>query len=159
MAMGQVDGERVVAVKGVVNDKARSDFSKWLTWGLALGVLPVVANYVVLFFAKGSLNPLVPMSDGELLISSTAIAGAAVGEFFHTTINTDKLRISAHRSGGLAVIFALLCAVSYVAIKMSPRPDPTTIPVSSTLGSLLLFAITVLIAAKCVRLAAEANGV
>jgi hypothetical protein len=148
-----------LAVTSAERDRVRSHFSKWLWWGALLGVLPVVTNYVIGYFAKGMMNPLAVMSDGEVLISSTAIAGAAVGELFNTNINSDKLRRSAHFSGGATIAFAFLCAVSYAAIKLAARPSPPIISNPSIIGSIALFVITVVLAAKCIRLAASISGV
>lgn len=142
----------------------KSRFSLWLTCGLGLGVLPVLANYAVPIFTTRPFSLTGPLSDGELLISSTAIAGAAVGELFQAKFADAEVQASANRFGGLAIIFCALCALSYALVKNPAQgsssanaPAAGGAPPEAMWGSIALFILTAAVAGICVRVAARAG--
>ena len=99
-----------------------------------------------------------PLSDGELLIASSAIAGGAIGELVDTTVT--ELRPSKRKalSSGAAVALALICAASYAAVKSSVQPGEAAQHGSVVMfTSVILFVSTVVVAGACVRLAATAR--
>ena len=135
-------------------------------------------------FTHANFSILRPLADGELLLSSTAIAGAAIGELLQVNLNNPKARVLAALRGGFTILFCTLCAIAYALTKavdladqVKPDQPPTPLAMGSTvrehtqlpdaihsqdltgpaLGSLALFLLTIVTAGVCIRLAAKAR--
>src|SRR4051794_22425921 len=85
----------------------------WLLCGVGLGILPVIVNLISPIFTHGSFSLIRPLADGELLLASTAIAGASIGEIFQANIRDARARVRANISLGFTILFCALCAIAY----------------------------------------------
>ena len=71
----------------------------WMICGVVLGVLPVGLSVFLPFLAVRGLDLVGPLSDGELLIASSAIAGGAIAELFGVDVKGVVFEV---RVGGQA---------------------------------------------------------
>lgn len=85
----------------------RARMGVWLIFGVVLGTLPVLLSILT-----GSLGRV--LSNGELLISSAAIAGGALGELLYANVpHAEK----AFRSsiGGFCIILCICNTAAFMA--------------------------------------------
>lgn len=142
---------------GVVDYDARSKIALWLLCGVGLGILPVMANLVTPLFTAGMFDLAGPLSDGELLIAATAIAGGALGELLQVRVQDLRAQMWINTSGGFTILFCALCAFAYAVTKISPGHGAPHI--ETTFGSIVLFLLTVMTATACVKLSASARTI
>jgi hypothetical protein len=146
----------------------------WLLCGVGLGILPVIANLISPVFMRTDFSISGPLADGELLLSSAAIAGAALGELFQSNINNVKAQARANLCLGFTILFCALCSIAYALTKASNHsaeraPSAAAIKISDStnsqaltgpaLASVVLFMLTIATAGSCIRLAAQAREV
>ena len=140
-----------VALTAEMKAHVASRVRTWLTYGALLGVSPVVFSYLVPLVSPSHVFSWIdPLLDGELLICSTAIAGAAIGELYHAKFADPDLTVA----------FCLFCAGCY-GIRKASTPisdDDVTGIVKTVTTSLLLFIITMLLTRQCIRIAALSDG-
>jgi hypothetical protein len=145
--------------------KIRARFWLWVTCGAAVGVLPVLLNLFLPLLVGGDVPWLEALGDGELLIASTAITGAVIGEVFDCNVEDPDIRWLKNLAAGLALFFCFICAAAYKSVKSyiaSVVDDATAAhqaAVSVMISSLVLFAITMFLSGACVWLVAKAKEV
>lgn len=153
-------------VPPVPGETIASQFVAWVICGVGLGILPVIFNFLAPVFTGDQFSLLRPLGDGELLIASTAIAGAALTELLRVSVTGPAARMRANVAGGLGILCCALCAAMYTLIKITnerlQKGQPGSPPFGAfefqqAVGSTTLFVVTVTCAAVAVKVAAEAR--
>jgi len=121
---------------------------RWFIFSVAVAMIPLALTYFVLEIERQNPTLEDVLSNGELLLISTAIAAAAIGEVIGTTPKRAVLKILAT---GVCTITAMLGSVFYTIIRTAAAPDPR--PIMTV--SLLVFGGTILASAGCMYLAHE----
>jgi hypothetical protein len=113
--------------------RVRNRLKLWLLCGVVVGVSPVICNIMIpLFSGQAGLDFNKALGDGELLISSTAIAGAAADELFFVNIQDERTQNAKITWGRLTLIFCLFCAFAYAGAHGALSGESSTISAASS---------------------------
>lgn len=121
---------------------------RWFLFNVLISLTPLIASFMGLRLDNQPYSVHALTARGELLLISTTIASAAVGELIPTGRNRATLKLVA---GGSCMLLILLSSLFFAAIQARPSPDPGR--VFST--SAWLFAATLLASFGSVYLAYE----
>ena len=123
--------------------------ARWLLFGVLFTLLPFVLSYLNLRARSKSANPVKIVSlfaRGELLLVSTAIRIAAVGELFGVKNASAFGQII---SGGVSLLLVVIQALWYASVS-EPKSDFD----ADFVGRVsVIFAVTVLASVACLLVA------
>ncbi len=121
---------------------------RWLFFNVLISLTPLVTSFMGLQLDNQPYSVHTLTSRGELLLISTTIASAAVGELIPSGRSKATSKLLA---GGCCVLLVLLCSLFFAAIQARQRPD-----IARVFGtSAWLFAGTLLASFNAVYLAYE----
>ena len=129
-------------------------FAKWLIFGIAFALAPLLADYFIQLIHP---RPNVAfdwheiLTKGELLLISSAIAGAAVGEIIGTGRAWLPFKII---TGGACIIITIISALLYSAVASDLRLNVAYDRAALVTNSIYIFWATIIASAGCI-LAAE----
>jgi hypothetical protein len=126
----------------------REKLIRWFIFSVAVGLVPLVISY--LGVRLDSKPPAIHMltARGEMLLISTTISSAAVGELIAGGRHKAAQKLLA---GGSCMLLVLLSSLFFAAVQARQHPDPVRIFTTST----WLFGGTLLASFSAVYLAWE----
>lgn len=129
--------------------QSRSEkLTRWIIFNVMVALVPLFAGYLGLQLGREEPGLHVLTARGELLLVSSAIAAAAVGELIPAGRSKAAFKLCA---GGTCILLVLVSSLVFAGIQARQDTDP-----KSVLGlSLGLFAGTLLASFTCVYLAHE----
>lgn len=129
--------------------QSRSEkLTRWLIFNVMIALVPLSAGFLGLQLARQELSLHTLTARGELLLISSAIAAAAVGELIPAGRARATRKLCA---GGSCILLVLLSSLFFAAIQARQDADPQSI----LSLSLWMFAGTLLAGFSCVYLAHE----
>jgi hypothetical protein len=121
---------------------------RWFIFSVMVALAPLVISYLGLRLDRQQPRLYMLTMRGEVLLISTTIASAAVGEIIASGRDNALLKLMA---GGSSVLLVLYSSLLFAAIQGRQAADPQAI----LTASLVLFAGTLLASSGCVYLAHE----
>lgn len=121
---------------------------RWFIFSVMVALAPLVISYLGLRLDGQEPRFYMLTMRGEVLLISTTIASAAVGEII---ASGREKAIQKLVSGGSCVLFVLHSSLLFAAIQARQAADPQSL----LAASLVLFAGTLLASSSCVYLAHE----
>ena len=122
--------------------------TRWFIFSVLVSLVPLAISWLGMRLDRKPATLQVITARGELLLISTTIAAAAVGEVIAGGQDRATQKLLA---GGSCMLAVLLSSLFFAAIQARHDPDPAS--VLST--SICLFAYTLLASGSCVYLAHE----
>ena len=121
---------------------------RWFIFSVLSALVPLAIGYMALTLDRREPSLQMVTARGELLLISSTIASAAVGELIAGGRNKATQKLLA---GGSCMLLVLLSSLFFAAIQGRQHADPESVLVTS----LWLFAGTLLASSSCVYLAHE----
>jgi hypothetical protein len=129
--------------------QSRSEkLTRWIIFNVMVALVPLSAGYLGLQLGREEPGLHTLTARGELLLISTAIASAAVGELIPGGRARATFKLCA---GGSCILLVMLSSLFFAAIQARQDADPHSI----LSMSLVLFACTLLASFSCMYLAYE----
>lgn len=130
-------------------------FAKWIVFGVAFAIAPLIADYVIqsmhpkpnVSFSLGNI-----IEKGELLLVAAAISGAGVGELIGSGKDWLIFKLV---SGGSCVIILLVSALLYSSVASDVRLQTLYDKDSLISWSIYLFIFTIISCAGCILVAED----
>lgn len=124
---------------------------RWFLFSVLSALVPLAVGYMALSLDGTDPDLARVTARGELLLISSTIASAAVGELIAGGRSKAAQKLLA---GGSCMLLVLLSSLFFAAIQARRAPDPESI----LLTSLWLFAGTLVAGCSCVYLAHEGEA-
>jgi hypothetical protein len=121
---------------------------RWFLFNVLISLTPLITSFMGLQLDSQPYSVHALTARGELLLISTTIASAAVGELIPSGRGKATLKLVA---GGGCVLLVMLCSLFFAAIQARQNPDPGRVFATSA----WLFAGTLLASFGSVYLAYE----
>ena len=121
---------------------------RWCIFSVLIALAPLFVSYLALGLDQKEPSLALITARGELLLISTTIASAAVGELLPSGRNYATLKVT---SGGACMLLILLSSLFFSAIQA--RRDPNAGAIFA--ASISLFSCTLLASFSAVYLAYE----
>jgi hypothetical protein len=115
---------------------------KWLLFGVICGLLPIVFVAVDLFTNNQPLYFSSLIGKGELLLISSGIAAAGLGELL---TEAPKKSIGVMFTGAASILLVCICSYSFSSVVSTQTPNIDNI----TSGSAWMFAVSVFTTIVC----------
>jgi hypothetical protein len=129
--------------------QSRSEkLTRWIIFNVMVALVPLFAGYLGLQLGREEPGLHTLTARGELLLISSAIAAAAVGELIPAGRSKATFKLCA---GGTCILLVLVSSLVFAAIQARPDADPQAI-LSTSVG---LCVGTLLASFSCVYLAHE----
>lgn len=125
--------------------------TRWLIFNVMIALVPLSAGFLGLQLGRHAPSLHVLTARGELLLVSSAIAAAALGELIPAGRARATPKLCA---GGSCILLVLLSSLFFAAIQAQHDADPQSV----LSMSLWLFAGTLLAGFSCVYLAHEGDA-
>jgi hypothetical protein len=123
---------------------------RWGIFSVIIALLPVFFNLLTVGSRGGSLSLRQVASHGELLLISTAIAAASVGDLI---ASGSKLPMAKILAGGGCIVGLFLGSLWYADISAAQAANVVLNPAWINNGSAIVFALTLVSSGSCVALA------
>lgn len=129
--------------------KALESFTQWLIFSVTLALTPLIFNAILILFMEDiPFNMVTVLSKGELLIVSVAIGSEASGRLIASGTSYKSLKIA---SAGASFLLVIISSLLYAVIS---RPVGLSLDSNSvSLGSIVIFLMTIMSSLSCVLLA------
>jgi asparagine N-glycosylation enzyme membrane subunit Stt3 len=121
---------------------------RWCIFNVLIALAPLVISYLALGLDRKEPSLALVTARGELLLISTTIASAAIGELLPSGRNYATLKVT---SGGACMLLVLLSSLFFSAIQARREPSEGAI----FAASISLFSFTLLASFSAVYLAYE----
>jgi len=124
---------------------------RWAIFAVALALLPILMRGLGSFTRGEGVGFTELFEEGELLLVSAAIVGAALADL--VTESGSKLRIRRLTSGGFAGLVGITAAAWFADIAAGRRDGSNLDPHNIAIGSVVIFGFAVVAGVSCIVLA------
>jgi hypothetical protein len=122
---------------------------RWLIFGVAIALMPIVFGYVHLSIRGGGAGLTAIVGNGELLIVVAAMCAAAVGELLGSP---ESLRRSKIAAGGASVILLMLSSLYYADVAAASATGAHIDAELVAISSMAFYFVGLICCASCVVL-------
>lgn len=126
----------------------REKFTRWFIFSVVISLVPLFTSYVGLALDRRTAGLAAVIGRGELLLITTTLAAAAIGELIPSGRERGTQKLLA---GGACTVIVLLSSLVFAAVQARPHADPAL----TFVLSMSLFCGTLLASGSCLYLAHE----
>ena len=126
-------------------------------FGVLLGLLPIVASWLILLLRGDAPSVVNLIAHGELLLPTASIAAAAVGELLGSRASRERRTIRLVSGGTATLVLALSCFCYAAVTSATPGVPPLNSVIVATV-SLSFYVCAVVVAAACTMITATNGG-
>jgi hypothetical protein len=121
--------------------------ARWLIFSVTISLVPLIFTAISLASRGNSFDLIDIIGNGELLLISTALCAASVGELFGTSPKYRTLKIVL---GGIAVVLLMLAALNFADISAAKTSGTQIVPDVLKATSLYIFFSSIIVSGGCI---------
>ncbi|MEM6635548.1 MAG: hypothetical protein AAF667_06615 [Pseudomonadota bacterium] len=130
-----------------MSKKIFEKLSRWLIFSVAISLVPLIFAAISLASRGSSVELIAVIGNGELLIISTSMCAAAVGELFGAGQKYKYVQVIL---GGLAVLLLMLSALNFADIAAVRAAGSNVVSEVLRSTSIVIFLASVVVSCGCI---------